>query len=81
MSRNQYPDYISYLKKRKGDREFNKGLVAQEVEDVSGAKIAFQNAMFLNFNDVEAKYKLKGLEPPYNVKVDDMCVQRGKACE
>ena len=80
MSRNQYPDYISYLKKRKGDREFNKGLVAQEVEDVSGAKIAFQNAMFLNFNDVEAKDKLKELEPPYNVKVDDTCVQRGKAC-
>ena len=80
MSRNQYPDYISYLKKRKGDREFNKGLELKGTDDTA-AQTAFQNAMFLNFNDVEAKYKLKGLEPPYNVKVDDMCVQRGKACE
>ena len=76
--RNQYPDYISYLKKRKGDREFNKGLVALEVEDVSGAKMAFQNAMFLNFNDVEAKKKLA--DSSY-AETDGVCVQRGKACE
>jgi len=75
--RNQYPDYISYLKRRKGDREFNKGL-ALEVEDVSGAKIAFQNAMFLNFNDVEAKKKLAVLS---YAETDGVCVQRGKACE
>jgi len=77
MSRNQYPDYISYLKKRTADKEYNKGLVLKG-GDASGATTAFQNAMFLNFYDVEATKELKDLS--YSVKVDGVCVQRGKAC-
>lgn len=77
MSRNQYPDYISYLKKRRGDREFNKGL-EKKVGDTTAAKTAFQNAMFLNFNDVEAKNELRNLS---YAETDGVCVQRGKACE
>ena len=79
MSRNQYPDYISYLKRRKGDREFNKGLEKKGTDDTA-AQTAFQNAMFLNFNDVEAKTELKNLT--YKEKVYGVCVQRGEpSCE
>mgnify|MGYP007106946927 CR=1 FL=1 len=78
MSRNQYPDYISYLKKRTGDKEYNKG-VTLKGSDASAATTAFQNAMFLNFYDVDAKDELKDLS--YSVKIDGVCVQRGKACE
>ena len=67
----------SYLKKRRGDREFNKGLELKGTDDTA-AQTAFQNAMFLNFNDVEAKKELADLS---YAETDGVCVQRGKACE
>ena len=59
--REQYSDYIDYLKKRCANVNYNEGL-DKKTTDATTAVAKFKKALLLNPNDVEALYELKLLK-------------------
>lgn len=59
--REQYSDYVDYLKKRCANVNYNEG-IEKKTTDAATAVTKFKEALVLNANDVEALYELKLLK-------------------